>query len=65
MNLKATKAVHAPIFNCPNCNHEIKLTESLASPRLSAGKRAVCAPGVPPSALTPTPGPGATPKRPY
>jgi len=32
MNFKATVAVHAPTFNCPNCNHEIKLTESLAAP---------------------------------
>ncbi|MGT2501205.1 DUF2130 domain-containing protein [Bradyrhizobium guangxiense] len=34
MNLNATAAhaAHEPTLNCPNCNHEIKLTESLAAP---------------------------------
>lgn len=34
MNLKTTtsNAVHEPTLNCPNCNYEIKLTESLAAP---------------------------------
>jgi hypothetical protein len=36
MNLKATAAgsAHEPTLHCPNCNHEIKLTESLAAPLL-------------------------------
>jgi hypothetical protein len=32
MNLKAAEAFHEPTFNCPNCNNEIRLTESLAGP---------------------------------
>ena len=37
MNLKATaaEAANEPILHCPNCNHEIKLTESLAAPLLA------------------------------
>src|SRR5258707_9673138 len=36
MNLKATAAgsAHEPTLHCPNCNHEIRLTESLAAPLL-------------------------------
>ena len=36
MNLRATAAgsAHEPTLHCPNCNHEIKLTESLAAPLL-------------------------------
>ncbi|WFU23575.1 DUF2130 domain-containing protein [Bradyrhizobium sp. CB1717] len=33
MNLKATTPVpHEPVLHCPNCNHPIRLTESLAAP---------------------------------
>lgn len=41
MNLKATagRAVHEPTLNCPNCNHEIKLTESLAAPLIEETRR--------------------------
>jgi hypothetical protein len=39
MNLKATEAVHAPTFNCPNCNYEIKLTESLAAPLIEENRK--------------------------
>jgi uncharacterized Zn finger protein (UPF0148 family) len=39
MNFKATVAVHAPTFNCPNCNHEIKLTESLAAPLIEENRK--------------------------
>lgn len=28
----AADAAHEPILHCPNCNHEIRLTESLAAP---------------------------------
>jgi hypothetical protein len=37
MNSKATaaEAANEPILHCPNCNHEIKLTESLAAPLLA------------------------------
>jgi hypothetical protein len=33
MNFKTSAAnfAHEPTFNCPNCNHEIRLTESLAA----------------------------------
>jgi hypothetical protein len=36
MSLRATGAgaSHEPTLHCPNCNHEIKLTESLAAPLL-------------------------------
>ena len=30
---------HEPILHCPNCNHEIKLTESLAAPLIDATRR--------------------------
>jgi len=30
---------HEPILHCPNCNHEIKLTESLAAPLLDKSRR--------------------------
>jgi len=33
-NLNAAGAAHEPTLHCPNCNHEIKLTESLAAPLL-------------------------------
>ena len=39
MNFEATVAVHAPTFNCPNCNHEIKLTESLAAPLIEENRK--------------------------
>lgn len=37
MSFRATAAgtVHEPILRCPNCNHEIPLTESLAAPLLA------------------------------
>ncbi|WP_050384135.1 DUF2130 domain-containing protein [Bradyrhizobium pachyrhizi] len=37
MTFKATAAgaAHEPTLHCPNCNHEIRLTESLAAPLLS------------------------------
>lgn len=37
MSFKATAvgAAHEPILQCPNCNHEIRLTESLAAPLLA------------------------------
>ena len=31
----AVRAAHEPILQCPNCNHEIRLTESLAAPLLA------------------------------
>jgi hypothetical protein len=31
----AAEAANEPILHCPNCNHEIKLTESLAAPLLA------------------------------
>jgi len=31
----AVGAAHEPILQCPNCNHEIRLTESLAAPLLA------------------------------
>ena len=36
MSLRATgaDASHEATLHCPNCNHEIKLTESLAAPLL-------------------------------
>ena len=39
MNFEATVAVHAPTFNCPNCNHEIKLTKSLAAPLIEENRK--------------------------
>ena len=33
-NLNAAGAAHEPTLHCPNCNHEIKLTELLAAPLL-------------------------------
>ena len=38
INVTATGA-HEPILHCPNCNHEIKLTESLAAPLLEETRR--------------------------
>jgi hypothetical protein len=37
MSFKATAAgaAHEPTLQCPNCNHEIRLTESLAAPLLA------------------------------
>ncbi|WP_439367536.1 DUF2130 domain-containing protein [Bradyrhizobium sp. DASA03005] len=37
MNFKATAAgsAHEPTLHCPNCDHEIRLTESLAAPLLA------------------------------
>ncbi|WP_050384445.1 DUF2130 domain-containing protein [Bradyrhizobium pachyrhizi] len=37
MSFKAapTGATHEPTLHCPNCNHEIRLTESLAAPLLA------------------------------
>ncbi|MCK1542338.1 DUF2130 domain-containing protein [Bradyrhizobium sp. 179] len=35
MSFKATGASHEPTLHCPNCNHEIPLTESLAAPLLA------------------------------
>jgi hypothetical protein len=34
-----TAGAHEPILHCPNCNHEIKLTESLAAPLLDKSRR--------------------------
>ncbi|MBH5373368.1 DUF2130 domain-containing protein [Bradyrhizobium glycinis] len=41
MNIKATtvSAPQEPTLNCPNCNHEIKLTESLAAPLIAETRR--------------------------
>src|SRR6476646_10371821 len=41
MSLRATGAgaSHEPTLHCPNCNHEIKLTESLAAPLLEETKQ--------------------------
>ncbi|MDT4737233.1 DUF2130 domain-containing protein [Bradyrhizobium sp. WYCCWR 12699] len=41
MNFKATAAGAAPepLLHCPNCNHEIHLTESLAAPLIEETKR--------------------------
>src|ERR1700739_1038613 len=37
MSFKATAAgtAHEPTLRCPNCDHEIRLTESLAAPLLA------------------------------
>lgn len=35
----ATDAAHEPILHCPNCNHEIRLTESLAAPLIEETRR--------------------------
>ena len=35
MSFKATGASHEATLQCPNCNHEIRLTESLAAPLLA------------------------------
>ncbi|WP_141340318.1 DUF2130 domain-containing protein [Bradyrhizobium sp. USDA 3458] len=35
MNFKATGASQEATLHCPNCNHEIRLTESLAAPLLA------------------------------
>jgi hypothetical protein len=35
----AAGAAHEPILYCPNCNHEIRLTESLAAPLLAETRR--------------------------
>lgn len=34
-NATAAGAAHEPTLHCPNCNHEIRLTESLAAPLLA------------------------------
>ena len=40
MRIDVTAAnAHEPILHCPNCNHEIKLTESLAAPLLDKSRR--------------------------
>jgi hypothetical protein len=40
MKIDVTAAgAHEPILHCPNCNHEIKLTESLAAPLLDKSRR--------------------------
>jgi len=41
MNLKATAASAAPepLLHCPNCNHEIHLTESLAAPLIEETRK--------------------------
>ncbi|MGY4345669.1 hypothetical protein ACVWXM_002136 [Bradyrhizobium sp. GM7.3] len=35
MSFKATGASHEATLHCPDCNHEIRLTESLAAPLLA------------------------------
>jgi hypothetical protein len=39
MNLKAADAFHEPTFKCPNCNHQIRLTESLAAPLIEESRK--------------------------
>ena len=41
MTFKATAAAaaHEPTLHCPNCNHEIRLTKSLAAPLLAETRR--------------------------
>jgi len=39
MRIDVTAGAHEPILHCPNCNHEIKLTESLAAPLLDKSRR--------------------------
>lgn len=41
MNLKTSHAsfAHEPTLNCPNCNDEIRLTESLAAPLIEETRR--------------------------
>jgi hypothetical protein len=41
MTFKATAigAAHEPILHCPNCNHQIRLTESLAAPLIEETRR--------------------------
>ena len=40
MKIDVTAAgAHEPILHCPNCHHEIKLTESLAAPLLDKSRR--------------------------
>jgi hypothetical protein len=39
MNFKVTEVFHEPTFNCPNCNHEIRLTESLAAPLIEENRK--------------------------
>jgi hypothetical protein len=39
MSFKAADAGHEPILHCPNCNHEIRLTESLAAPLIEETRR--------------------------
>lgn len=39
MSFKATAALHEPTFKCPNCNHEIRLTESLAAPLIEENRK--------------------------
>ncbi|WP_420965487.1 DUF2130 domain-containing protein [Bradyrhizobium sp. B120] len=38
-NVTAAKTAHEPTLHCPNCNHEIPLTESLAAPLLAETRR--------------------------
>lgn len=35
----ATNGAYEPTLHCPNCNHEIRLTESLAAPLLEQTRR--------------------------
>ena len=39
MRIDVTAGAHEPILHCPNCNHKIKLTESLAAPLLDKSRR--------------------------
>ena len=39
MNIKVITPATQPTLHCPNCNHEIKLTESLAAPLLEETRR--------------------------
>lgn len=35
----AVSGAHEPTLRCPNCNHEIRLTESLAAPLIEETRR--------------------------
>jgi len=39
MNFEAPKTFHEPILKCPNCSHDIKLTESLAAPLIEESRK--------------------------
>jgi hypothetical protein len=41
MTFEATvgRAAHEPTLHCPNCNREIRLTESLAAPLIAETRR--------------------------